>query len=349
MFWLFLAFLVVMLFGAKVTTSGTADYLSIKNTQAIKGIFILVVFFSHFNSYVTFTSKLDLWYVDLFMFIGQAMVTMFLFYSGYGVMESIKRKGAGYVRQIPQKRVLSTCFKFDCAVVLYVLLAFILGDSLTLPQVLLSLIGWDSVGNSNWYIFVIMVLYLLTYLVFVAVPAKNRWIPALVFSAALCVLVLLTKTFQWRPIHWYDTALCYALGMLYSLAKPWVEKMVNRHVLIWAAAMLACFALFVLLRGRGFLNLAAYLAFTVGVVLLTMRVTLCNRALVWCGEHLFEVYILQRIPMIVFDRIGFVDWNVPLAFVASLAVTVGLTFVFGRFTNWLWQKLTVRSSASPSA
>ncbi len=345
MFWLFLLFLVVVVIGAKVSVSETADYLSIKHTQAIKGIFILIVFFSHFNSYVSSTSATDAWYLELFLFIGQAMVTMFLFYSGYGVMESIKRKGTGYIRQIPTKRVLGTLFKFDCAIVLYLVLAWIVGNTVTLPQVLLSLIGWESVGNSNWYIFVIVVLYLLTYVVFRVLPSKSHWISAIVFSALLCVLIFLTQHYQWRSPHWYDTALCYAFGMLYSLAKPWVEKILNRHVLIWAAALIVCIAMFVLLRGRGFLNLASYLSFAAAVLVLTMRVTLCNRALVWCGEHLFEIYILQRIPMIIFEKIGFVGWNVYLSFPASLVITIGLALVFGRLTDLLWKKLTTRKSA----
>ena len=38
----------------------------------------------------------------------QLMVTMFLFYSGYGVMESIKRKGDDYIKSFPKKRILTT-------------------------------------------------------------------------------------------------------------------------------------------------------------------------------------------------------------------------------------------------
>ena len=32
------------------------DYMSVEKTMSIKGIFILIVFFSHFNSYVSFSS-----------------------------------------------------------------------------------------------------------------------------------------------------------------------------------------------------------------------------------------------------------------------------------------------------
>ena len=36
----------------------------------------------------------------------------------------------------------------------------------SLSRILLSLIGWKSIGNSNWYMFDILLLYVLTYVAF---------------------------------------------------------------------------------------------------------------------------------------------------------------------------------------
>jgi len=125
------------------------DYMSVEKTMSIKGIFIMIVFFSHFNSYVAFSSPLESFYVKIFKYIGQAMVTLFLFYSGYGVMESIKKKGMGYVNKIPVTRILGTYFRFDIAVLIFIIVQAILGKTFPLSQYLFSFTGWDSVGNSN--------------------------------------------------------------------------------------------------------------------------------------------------------------------------------------------------------
>lgn len=132
-------------------------------SSSIKGIFILLVFFSHFNSCVSFTSSFDTVYVRVISLIGQAMVAMFMFYSGYGVMESIRSKGMNYVHSMPKKRIFSTWIHFAFIVALYVLLTVAIGNEITLKQLLLSFIGWDSVGNSNWYIFDILCLYLMSF------------------------------------------------------------------------------------------------------------------------------------------------------------------------------------------
>lgn len=343
---LLVLYVVLILFGIKFTFKGSADYLSVPNTQAIKGIFILMVFFSHFNSYITLSGNWDQLYQKFFFFIGQAMVAPFLFYSGYGVMESIKRKGTVYVAGIPKKRVLGTLFNFDCAVVLYLILGLLLGSNFTAKQILLSLIGWDSLGNSNWYIFVILVLYVLTYLAFAIFPKKSPYLSVTILGVIVCALIYITRRYHIRDVYWYDTMLCYILGMGYSLVKQYVEKILNKNGIIWLASLLLSVGLYVALKGRGIWDLAANLMFTIALVILTMRVTLHNKVLQWCGEHLFELYILQRIPMIVLDKLGLLEFNACLGFVVCVIVAVLLSIGFGFVTNLAWKKLTERKITS---
>ena len=154
MFFFLIAYVFVCLWGVKINFSSkiNEDYLSINNTQAIKGIFILLVFFSHFNSYVSFENGMDIFYEKIISVFGQTMVTLFLFYSGYGVVESIKKKGLPYINQIPYKRVLVTLLKFDVAVVLFLIAGLALREEMLFSQIVLSFFAWDSIGNSNWYI-----------------------------------------------------------------------------------------------------------------------------------------------------------------------------------------------------
>lgn len=135
------------------------DYLGREQCDSVKGIFILWVFLSHFMGYV---AKVGGYVVPVY--IGQMMVTLFLFYSGYGVMESIKKKGDDYVRSMPKRRILTTLLNFDIAVLAFVALNLLLGNPMTLKQIALSLVCWDSVGNSNWYIFVILCCYLAAFI-----------------------------------------------------------------------------------------------------------------------------------------------------------------------------------------
>ena len=104
----FIIYVVVVLFGMKLCPKKNGyftDYLDKDNTTQIKGICILLVVFSHFNAHVTYVSVYDLIYVKILALIGQIMVVPFMFYSGFGVMEQIKKRGQQYIDSFPKKRM----------------------------------------------------------------------------------------------------------------------------------------------------------------------------------------------------------------------------------------------------
>lgn len=66
-----------------------------------------------------------------------------------------------------------------------------------------------------------------------------------------------------------------------------------------------------------------------------MRVAFKNKVLIWCGKHLFEIYILQRIPMILLKAFGLDQWNVYLYFAGCAGITLALIYPF----KWLTDRL----------
>lgn len=342
----FLAYILLCLYGMKPHRKFDPDYLSVSNTQAVKGIFIILVFFSHFNSYVSFETSFDLYYKDIVTGFRQTMVTLFLFYSGYGVVESINKKGLPYLKQFPVKRMLSTLFKFICAVLIYFLVGVLaLGERYTLPRVLFSLVGWESLGNSNWYIFVVLVLYLISWLSYRFLLNANRLIPLLLCVATVVTLIVLNGIYKVKPYYWVDTACCYVAGMLWAQYRGKIEPVINKHFLIYGAVTVLAFLAteFFKRRTGTTVYLIFWNLFFAGfVVLLTMRITLKNRFLVWCGQNLFELYILQRIPMILLKQWGVATINIYLYFVLCLTLTLFLVWPFKYITQKLWKLLTYR-------
>lgn len=144
-------------------------YIGKDQCNAIKGISILLVFCGHIMQYITpsgyvYDSIGDKILIPILNFMGQLVVVMFLFYSGYGVQESIRRKGIDYVKQMPKRRLLATLLNFDVAVFSFLLLDLALGINYKTSSFILAFTGWESIGNSNWYIFVILILYFMHYL-----------------------------------------------------------------------------------------------------------------------------------------------------------------------------------------
>ncbi len=296
-----------------------------------------MVFFSHFNSYVQYTEWIDRIYTIPFVMIGQGMVTMFLFYSGYGVMEQIKRRD-NYVSTMPVNRILSTLFQFAIAIVLFALLRFALSEPFTIKKFVLSLIGWDSLGNSNWYIFAVLCMYVLTYISFKMFPGSHK--KAAFFNlAATTIYIVVMCYIAHKPSNWYDTALLYPLGMLWSLYRDKLDKPVKSNTICALVFVFALLGWYVI--GDAYVK---HILFALTFLMFTTKVCLGNKVLDWFGKYLFEIYILQRIPMIILDRIGFLDAYMCISFITCLCTTIVLAMVFKKCISKLWSYITQKSS-----
>lgn len=313
------------------------DYLSLDTTRTIKGIFILLVFIKHISPYIfhagfEYNGNWKLLFDTVDNNIGQWIVSMFLFYSGYGVMESIKRKGSLYIDQFPRKRLLQTLVNFDIAVICFIVLDLLLGTSITLKQCLLSLVGWESVGNSNWYIFVIILLYIITYLSFkFTINYKLSLFLALSLST-VSIFILSTC----KEIWWYNTMLCYIAGLFFSVFRNKIEVLVKSNY--WAVLILLIVLMFVFNKIPYSFNGLVYNGFSIlfcfFVLLLTLKFKVNHKLLIWCGKNLFPLYIYQRIPMIALSYIkgGSFAANYSFLFIIScLLITILLTILYNFF------------------
>ncbi|MBR5442102.1 MAG: transcriptional regulator, partial [Clostridia bacterium] len=95
------------------------DYCSPRNTGTINGIFSILIFLSHAVTYVKLDGVWDDPYFSMRKFLGQLIVVTYLFYSGYGIMESYKRKGTPYIKSMPLQRLFRTWYHFAIVVGMY--------------------------------------------------------------------------------------------------------------------------------------------------------------------------------------------------------------------------------------
>ncbi|MBR2730884.1 MAG: acyltransferase [Clostridia bacterium] len=286
---------------------GFENYMSPQTTGAIKGIFVVIVLFSHLRQYIHLSHAwYDQPYQEILHFLGQLMVVAFFFYSGYGVFVSIRKK-PGYVKTLPVRRVLRVWLHFALAVCLYFVMQLALGKRYTVKDLLLSTIGVKGLGNSAWFVIVILLLYVVTYLAF-TVFRKHLIAGAAAATVLSAALFFAVRAWKGPEYWWYDTIPCYPLGMWYAVAEPQINKLLPSPVK-WCAFTGVTLAGFLLLHAqiaphpqtrRWFM--AAALLFALLLPLLSMRVQINNAALRWCGKRVFGIYILQRIPMILLAK-----------------------------------------------
>lgn len=296
------------------------ECVSISQTTCINGIFVILFFLSHFCQYVD-TSSMPYFQPYLFLrsHLGQLIVAPFLFYSGYGIMEQIKTKGNRYVNDIPRKRIIKTWLHFALAIVLFLLVDLFIEAHYPIKQIILSFFAWESVGNSNWYIFAILCMYIATYVAFKCCSQKKTSI--ILVGAFSCIYIVAMHFFK-DGSWWYDTVLCYPAGMVLSYSKDKFLRCIERYKL---PALITC-ALITLflytLQGNIIAHELLAILFCLDIILICSFIRIENQVLLFLGQHTFEIYILQRIPMILLqNRIGGYAYLI-LSFTATIVISI---------------------------
>ena len=119
------------------------DYMDIKNTNQIKGIFVWMILIFHYSSYY----KNNIYKYRLILnYFGSKAVSLFFFYSSFGIGESIKNKGKDYIKTLP-KKIIILFIKSQLIILIYLIINIILKIKITLKKYLLSIIFKSAIGN----------------------------------------------------------------------------------------------------------------------------------------------------------------------------------------------------------
>lgn len=253
--------------------------------------------------------------------------------------DSISSQG-GYAKTMPKRRILVTMLNFDVAVLLFLALDFCLGIQYDLPTVALSFLAVTSVGNSNWYILVVVLLYVASFWAF-TFGKSRKGVLSILFSLSALLWFLLSQFSE--HAWWFDTLFCFPAGVAFAFYKVRIEEAVSAH---WFRSLALCLACFCLLYAsialginyRGLVHNLASVAFAFSVVVVTMRLRLGNVVINWLGVNLFPLYIYQRIPMILFANLlgsSFLALH-PYLYVAMCLVATLLISLY------LWPRIRVR-------
>lgn len=339
----------ILMRGAEIADSHrfSKDYMSIAGTNLIKGVFVLLVLLGHAVTYVKLDGALDQTYITLKEHLHQMVVSVFFLYSGYGMMKSILKKGYGYIKEIPLKRFLIVLLNFDIAVCLYLIVGAFLGQTFDIKTILFSLIGWESVGNSNWYMFAIFGLYILMFFSFILLRWCEKRGAIYVGTAIFTVMTMLFVLWEIRmglPNWYYNTMILMPVGCWYALLQKPIEKFVMKNDYAYALVGAFLFVGYWLSYGSrwsgGIERYTIWALFFVAVVVfITMKVSFRSKVLSWFGEHVFSVYILQRIPMAVLSRCGLAAQNGYGFIIGVIVSTIFLALIFDHLVGKLDKRI----------
>ncbi len=327
----------ILISHAKLAQPGTfqKDYTDRKQTNMIKGIFVVLVFFSHCMQYIHVHGVYDKPYLTFRSHLGQMVVAMFLFYSGFGMMKSVMEKGFSYLKTFPKRRFFKVWIHFAFAICLFWLMNVCLGIHYDWKTIFLAFTGWTGIGNSNWYMFVILMVYILFFFSFFILKWMDKkgglYLGMILFTFSSIAFVY-WEMWMGQPSWFYNTVILFALGGWYALFQDKMERIVMKNDMVYlllTTGMTFLYWLSFTYRKKGieFYSLWA-VVFTMLLVMATMKIQINSTVFEWMGQHVFSIYILQRIPMTILSVTGFVNGS-PYAFVVLAFIsTLGLGICF---------------------
>ena len=269
--------------------------------------------------------------------LGQLIVVPFFFFSGYGISLSIAKKGRAYVRTFVTHKIPKLFVHFDIVVLVFLLVNIAFGVHYPVIDILLSFLSIYVIGNSNWFITVTILLYLFVYLCYSFSDDEKVSLGAFV----ICTVVVAYVSARCNvPTRYYNSVIAFPFGLalgtyeraLFSAGNKSAARM--RKVILCAVSIL-CFVVSHRIC-RADVRLEAYilfywlmdLSFCVLIYLFCTQFRFRSRAFHFLGTYLFEIYMLQRIPMnIIRSSVGPNPPVIP-SFVVVLVTTIAMAVAF---------------------
>ena len=134
--------------------------------------------------------------------------------------------------------------------------------------------------------------------------------------------------------------------MVFYNIKPFLEILLRKYRFIyWILLIGIVIGVWVGIKFGSNLIITLYkhILFACMVVLVTMKFSINNKILNFFGKNLFSMYILHRLPMIVFSKLG-ID-NKYIFVVLSFAVTVLLCIGFDKLMSIIDGRLFKKKTA----
>lgn len=305
LFWV-IVILVITLWSLR--TSDNDECYSRECTSAVNGFFALFILLSHARGFMnaigySWFGELGAKYAMYFlMAIGQLCVVSFLFFSGYGVTERIKKVGRDYVREMPKKRILSFYLQSLPVAVLWVVYGAFLSNTSYPTDAICQILFWKGIDcGPCWYNFCIIIMYLIAFVTFSLFSKRMRTAECVLWILAIVYVVTL-YTIRPEETWWYNTALLFPLGVSFSLRREVLVPLMKRFY----ASALTVAALLTLLLGRfcgsSVLHNLYGMAFMLLLLLMMLKIRLGNPVLNWVGSRVFPIYMYHLLFYRLFSK-----------------------------------------------
>lgn len=331
--------ILLLLFSLKGTkkqfnTINPSNYLSIEQTNWLRGFAIVMVVYSHYYPVLGLTYGYGpISHILGFGFIG---VAIFLFLSGYAIMISKLRK-PDYLNHFIPKRMLRLYIPFLISYIVFVIIMYCTGVRLSLNNIL-DIPFMSLPGVLNWYLKVQLVLYIVFYLLALFIKDNKRLTVSLL---ALCFVFMLIGYICQLENYWYQSSFLFPVGMLFAIYKEKLFNIVNRkYILSFCISVLFFMISFIpyYLYGGVIFETIFILGTTQFLLCVCIKTSGNSKIISYLGTISLELYLAHLVVLnAVRDKLNYEE-NI-LTFIIYLAVSILFAILVNKMGTVIIKKI----------
>ncbi|MBO6239767.1 MAG: acyltransferase [Butyrivibrio sp.] len=320
----YVALPVILLWGAKFSGKRFNDgFLSLEQTKAIQGFLAICIMLHHIAqktcaSWIQPQTRI-VHGLDMFVPIGYLLVSIFLFFNGYGVYKSYHTK-ENYLDGFIKKRILPVVLALYTTTVIFFIARLLVGEKMDAKQVILYLTSIQLCNPNTWYVIVLPFFYLAFYFSFKFIKRDGL---AVLATTAFVVLYMLLGTridhndYWIRGEWWYNCVFLFPVGIIFAKFEDKIIPHLKKHYWVYlVAALLLFYPLYIysgficnifgyygdnwgapdtVFRRRVSLLSQVFLTteFVFTVLLINMKVAFGNKFLKFMGTITLEFYLIH--------------------------------------------------------
>lgn len=321
-------YLLLIFTGSKVAKKGgyVEDPWNRQQSLMLQALACIGVVLHHVTQEITGFGVINKGPITIFNSIGILFTSLFFFFSGYGLVISVRTKEA-YLKTFLWKRLPTILVPFWIANIIAVLVRiFYMQIPMDTKDIIQYVLGLVLINGNGWYIVEIFFLYLAFYLIFKV--CKNQKIALVLLSIASLIPIVIglhsghdTSTMgnHWfKGEWWYNSTIVFVMGIWVAHFKDRILTFAKKHYrgLLITASVLLVVAYVIEEYVRMvfgyysvtpidqrisneaitlYAQMALCLIFTWVVLLLNLKISLGNRVLQGLSVISMEIFLLHGI------------------------------------------------------
>lgn len=270
--------------------------LSVKSAGCIKGLTALLIVLHH----ISLKIESGGFVYNQFAKLGYLATSVFLFYSGYGLMWQCLKK-PDYEKKFYKKRLPKVLVPFLLALIIYYVVYIGFKAQFTVKRIVAGILNGGFIPYS-WFIICILVFYL-AFGLFMRISHKAPG-AMIGLTIAFCLVWAAWFFVTGRGLNWYDSIHMLPVGMIVAKSKEKLEDFVKKHFVVTGIICLAGFAVLFAAgskisqySGSVFVEyiicVITSLFFMASILVLTLRIRFESKLFEKLGECSLEIYLMQ--------------------------------------------------------